>query len=145
MLLNVLLSHHTLNEKLTLKQDEAKNERRSLSTTFSINRRRGRMCELGAVLKKNNSNKGFIASNKKENSKNQTNGNNRSRNRYNPGFETISVHTLFNSCLASRQQCWVVNIHLTRTRSLSLSILHISKVKMTSIPPPPHNFPLSTL
>lgn len=29
------------------------------------------------------------------------------------------------------------NIHLTRARSLSLSILHISKVKMTSIPPPP--------
>lgn len=38
---------------LTLKQDEAKNERRSLSTTFSINRRKGRMCELGAVLRGN--------------------------------------------------------------------------------------------
>ena len=47
----------TLNVKLTLKQDEAKNERRSLSMTFSINRRRGSMCELGAVLKRKKKNR----------------------------------------------------------------------------------------
>ena len=52
VILNTHLSHQILNVKLTLKQDEAKNERRSLSTTFSINRRRGSMCELGAVLKR---------------------------------------------------------------------------------------------
>ena len=51
VILITIQSHLTLNVKLTLKQDEAKNERRSLSTTFSINRRRGRICELGAVLK----------------------------------------------------------------------------------------------
>ena len=65
VMLNIYLSHQTLTVKPTLKQDEAKNERRSLSTTFSINRRRGRMCELGAVLKKKitEMNSGFIASN----------------------------------------------------------------------------------
>ena len=51
---STLLSHTELNVKLTLKQDDAKNERRSLSTTFSINRRRGSMCAVGAVLEKNN-------------------------------------------------------------------------------------------
>ena len=67
----LFISHQTLNVKLTLKQDEAKNERRSLSTTFSINRRRGRMCELGAVLKKKitEMNSGFIACNKNKTAK----------------------------------------------------------------------------
>ena len=40
-----------LETRLTPKQDVAKKVRRSLSTTFSINRRNGRMCEFGAVLK----------------------------------------------------------------------------------------------
>ena len=41
-----------LNElnQFTLKQDDAKKLRRSLPTTFSINRRNGRRCEDGAVL-----------------------------------------------------------------------------------------------
>ena len=39
-----------LRTRLTSKQVPAKKVRRSLSTTFSINRRNGRMCELGAVL-----------------------------------------------------------------------------------------------
>ena len=58
---STLLSHTELNVKLTLKQDDAKNERRSLSTIFSINRRRGSMCAVGAVLRKNNTKEGFIA------------------------------------------------------------------------------------
>lgn len=33
-----------------MKQDEAKNDLRSLPTTFSMNRRKGRMCDVGAVL-----------------------------------------------------------------------------------------------
>ena len=49
--ISILLSHTELNVILTLKQDDAKNERRSLSTTFSRNRRRGSMCAVGAVLK----------------------------------------------------------------------------------------------
>ena len=57
---STLLSHTELNVKLTLKQDDAKKERRSLSTTFSINRRRGSMCAVGAVLGKNNTKEGFI-------------------------------------------------------------------------------------
>ena len=50
--ISTLLSHIELNVKLTLKQDDAKNERKSLFKTFSINRRRGSMCDVGAVLGK---------------------------------------------------------------------------------------------
>lgn len=59
--ISTLLSHTAeLNVKLTLKQDDAKNERRSLPTTFSINRRRGSMCAFGAVLGKNDTKEGFL-------------------------------------------------------------------------------------
>lgn len=59
--INSFLSHTELNVKLTLKQDDAKSERRSLLMTFSINRRRGSMCAFGAVLRKNNTKEGFIS------------------------------------------------------------------------------------
>lgn len=49
--IRTVLSHTELDVKLTLKQEDAKNERRSLPTTFSINRRRGSMCAFGAVLR----------------------------------------------------------------------------------------------
>ena len=38
--------------KLTLKQEEEKNDLRSPPTTFSMNRLKGRMCDVGAVLTK---------------------------------------------------------------------------------------------
>ena len=64
---STLLSHIELNVKLTLKQDDAKNERRSLLKTFSINRRRGSMCAIGAVLGKITQKKALLLSLKQSN------------------------------------------------------------------------------